>query len=73
MRSCTHLVNSQYCDGSVGSQFDAPVFDQVRLQDAGFKHVFDGGALSLKTASHPHHQSSEANTETCGTTYPKIN
>lgn len=44
---CTHLVNSKYCDGSVSGQFDAPVFDQVRLQDARFKHVLHSGAVCL--------------------------
>lgn len=59
----THLINSQYCDGGIGGQLDAPVFDQVRLQNTSFKHVLHCRAISLKT-SPLYHQSLDTNTAT---------
>lgn len=48
---CVHvyLVHSQNCDGGIGCKFDSPVFDQVRVQDTGFKHVLHNRAVSLET------------------------
>lgn len=56
---CTHLVNPQYCDGSVGGQFDAPVFDQIRLQHATLQHVLQCGTFTLQQASHRLRQSTK--------------
>lgn len=45
---CTHLVDSQNCDGSVSGQFNAPVFDQVGLQNTTLEDVLHSWSISLE-------------------------
>lgn len=41
------LINPENGDGRVGGQSDAPVFDEVRIENACLEHVLHGRTFTL--------------------------